>query len=99
MRAMPPRGQLVDWLRAEASQPFELPMGDVGDQLALQWLTRLFVEQPNEISRLGYAVEALLGEGDLEVSRRRLEWASAGPPSYRSAVSRAVGKARQVLSG
>jgi hypothetical protein len=95
---MPPRGPLVDWLRSEAARPFELPRGDVGDQLPLQWLTRLFVEQPQDASRLAFAVEALLGEGDLEISRRLLEVLSDGPPAYRSVVARAVGKYSKILS-
>jgi hypothetical protein len=97
MASMPARGQLIDWLRDEAGKPFETPRGDVGDQLPLQWLARQFVEMPQEVSRLTHAVEALLGEGDLEISRRLLEVISDGPPAYRSAVARAVGKHAQVL--
>jgi hypothetical protein len=94
---MPAQGSLVDWLRDEAARFFEQPRGDVGDQLPLQWLTRLFADRPQDVSRLAFAVEVLLGEGDVEISRRLLEVLSEAPPAYRSAVARAVGKHATVL--
>jgi hypothetical protein len=97
--SIPPAGPLHDWLRQEAALPFEEPRGDVGDALPLQWLTRLFVEKPGEVSRLAFAVEGLLGEGDIEVSRRLLDVLPEAPAAYRSAVARAVGNHRQVLAG
>jgi hypothetical protein len=98
MATMPPVGPLVDWLRGEAGLPFEEPIGDVGDHLPLMWLTRMVRDQPQDASRLGFAIEVLLGEGDLEISRRILDVLSGAPPAYRSAVARAVGKHSQVLA-
>jgi hypothetical protein len=70
MQALPPRtGPLTDWLRTEARASFELPRGDVGDQVPLQWLP----EEAVADSRLELAVANLLREGDPVVSDRLLD--------------------------
>lgn len=72
-KTAPPRtGPLIDWLRDEARADFETPRGDVGDQVALQWLPELAESD----SRIAFAVENLLDEGDRLVTDRLLHVAT-----------------------
>jgi hypothetical protein len=89
---MPRSGPLSDWLRDEARKPFEIPRGDVGDQLPLQWLSELMRGDTNDARRLVDAVEALLAEQDPLVVSRILTVAelAEAPPRLRSAVARAL---------
>lgn len=81
METPPPRtGSLIDWLRNEAKAPFETPRGDVGDQVALQWLPE-FAEND---SRVPFAVEHLLGEGDELVVYRLIHVASTSAAMRRA---------------
>ncbi len=93
---MPAKGPLIDWLRAEAKEPFEQPRGDVGDQVALQWLVPL-VEQD---SRLPFAIGELLREGDYLVCERLLKLATlaAAGPQLGSAVARVLAAVAPTLA-
>jgi hypothetical protein len=71
----PPKGPLTDWLREEARAPFETPRGDVGDQVALQWLPELAEHD----SRVGFAVQNLLREGDPVIVDRLLQITNNAP--------------------
>ncbi|MDB4965495.1 MAG: hypothetical protein JWN44_1184 [Myxococcales bacterium] len=88
LKPMPPAGPLLDWLRAEAQAPFQEPRGDTGDQLALQWLAAAAKQD----SRVPFAVEHLLREGDPRVCERILRVANLAeaPPALKSAVARAL---------
>ena len=93
---MPAKGPLIDWLRAEAQEPFDPPRGDVGDQVALQWLVPL-VEQD---SRLAFAIGELLREGDYVVCERLLKLATlaAAGPHFGSAVARVLADVAPTLA-
>lgn len=89
----PPRsGPVVDWLRDEARAPFQLPRGDVGDQVPLQWLP----EMAEADSRVGLAVGALLGEGDSLVTDRLLQVSTNA--AMRRAVAAALAVAASTLA-
>lgn len=88
----PPTGPLMDWLRTEARAPFEAPRGDVGDQVALQWLPELAERD----SRVVFAVEHLLGEGDELVTDRIMHVATNA--AMRRAVAAALPGAASTLA-
>src|SRR3954469_4140830 len=93
MNTSPPRtGPLIDWLRTEAKAPFEAPRGDLGDQVALQWLPELAESD----SRVPFAIEHLLGEGDPLVTDRILHVAQE--PAMRRAVAAALPNAAATLA-
>ena len=88
----PPTGPLIDWLRDEAGAPFEAQRGDVGDQVALQWLPELAETD----SRVAFAVEHLLAEGDRGITDRILHVATNA--AMRRAVAAALPTAAQTLA-
>jgi hypothetical protein len=88
----PSSGPLIDWLRDEARAPFEAPRGDVGDQVALQWLPELAEAD----SRVGFAVGKLLGEGDPVVTERLLHVATNA--AMRCGVATALADAAPTLA-
>jgi hypothetical protein len=96
---MPTSGSLTDWLRTEASKPFEQPRGDVGDQFPLQWLTVEMNKNVHLEHRVATAVEALLGEGNETVTSHLLSMAQGAAPVVRSAVMRAIGDHGSLLGG
>jgi hypothetical protein len=88
----PATGPLIDWLRDEAGAPFEAPRGDVGEQVALQWLPELAETD----SRVVFAVEHLLAEGDRGITDRILHVATNAP--MRRAVAAALPTAAPTLA-
>jgi hypothetical protein len=90
--APPSAGPLIDWLRDEARADFETPRGDVGDQVPLQWLPELAAVD----SRIGFAVQNLLGEGDPTVTDRLLHVATNA--AMRRAVAAALGRTAPTLA-
>src|SRR4051812_1631332 len=93
MNTSPPRtGPLIDWLRAEATAPFEAPRGDLGDQVPLEWLPELAASD----SRVAFAVEHLLSEGDPTVTDRLIPVATKA--AMRQAIAAALPNAAATLA-
>jgi hypothetical protein len=88
----PPEDSLIDWLREKARAPFETPRGDVGDQVPLQWLPDLALQD----SRVGFAVQQLLREGDAGVTDRLLHVSTNS--AMRRAVAAALGDSATTLA-